>query len=351
MQQLNPLFWEVIVRTVLQLPRYVGKRAINLLALTCCSVMHAVDQAQERTGIIVVWLPRISRTSVPNVFDHGSPRSHESGAASLCNDDPPNPDLGSAQPLKPVEIESLSIDDTKLTELETSLGARYWSRFDVLCIPTKPNLHRSFIEFLSGGPNNSNLLHSSQPRLLDLGCGDGRLAHSLSTQGFTVCAVDVNQQAIQTTSLLLHGTNSWAVCADCCNVRLEETFDVVLCQLLISVVGGRDDRQRMLATSALHLDDGGILLLSASGVSDTVNAKYAQLYKQDREATGEDHSYYSRDEHGSILYVTHHFMEQELVDLLVQTGFRVQHLSIELESSSRRPSEVANFLYVVAIKT
>ena len=49
---------------------------------------------------------------------------------------------------------------------------------------------------------------------------------------------------------------------------------------------------------------------------------------------------------GKVLFVTHHFTEQELRDLL--TEFERVEIIKKKETSSRRPDEVAYFFYVVA---
>eukprot|EP00984_Skeletonema_dohrnii_P003450 scaffold1167_cov108-Skeletonema_dohrnii-CCMP3373.AAC.10 len=63
------------------------------------------------------------------------------------------------------------------------------------------------------------------------------------------------------------------------------------------------------------------------------------------------YTYYSRGaNNGNILYSTHHFTVGEITKLLKEGGFvdvRVQEVQ---ERSSRRPEEVANFLYAMARK-
>ena len=53
------------------------------------------------------------------------------------------------------------------------------------------------------------------------------------------------------------------------------------------VQGRTKERELLLGNAALHLAAGGLLLLSASGASEEINAEYAALYEGDRELTGE----------------------------------------------------------------
>jgi SAM-dependent methyltransferase len=122
-------------------------------------------------------------------------------------------------------------------------------------------------------------------------------------------------------------------------------FDVVVCQLVLSIIGDERHRRNLLRHARSNLAPGGWLYLSASGVSDAINPGYARLYAEDFPQTGEKHTYYSRDAEGQILYATHHFTSEELASLLEQEGFSDSTVTTEREVSSRRPDEAAYFLY------
>ena len=62
----------------------------------------------------------------------------------------------------------------------------------------------------------------------------------------------------------------------------------------------------------------------------------------------ESRTYYSRDAEGTVLYKTHHFTSDELRALLLEAGLEAVEVIAETETSSRRKSATANFLYVVA---
>jgi SAM-dependent methyltransferase len=226
-----------------------------------------------------------------------------------------------------------------------------WRRFDAWAIPSKestPQLDR----FLAAVPE---ITPGTQPQvLLDVGCGTGRLGRRLYEQGFSVLGVDISSAAIRAARHL-------AVPADAAGrgLRFEEfdvasdhgprleggPFDGVVCQLVISIIGTARSRRNLLRHVHDNLRPGGWLYLSASGVSDTINADYARLYAEDLHRTGERHSYLSRNERGEILYMTHHFTADELTSLLEEAGFSHISVTTERETSSRRPNEAAYFLY------
>lgn len=131
---------------------------------------------------------------------------------------------------------------------------------------------------------------------------------------------------------------------------LGEPFDVVVCQLVVSIVGGPTDRGRLLRTCSALLRPEGRLFVSASGVSGDVNPAYARLYAADAPLTGESFTYHSRDAEGRVLYATHHFSEPELESALAAAGLTQIAIVSAVEASSRRPEERAIFLYATASK-
>jgi SAM-dependent methyltransferase len=226
-----------------------------------------------------------------------------------------------------------------------------WRRFDAGKIPSKaatPHLDRFVATVQSGAAAAARLA------VLDVGCGTGLLARRLYDRGCSVLGVDVNPAAIRAAGDL-------AVAADARgrSLRFAEAdfaaddppgiaggpFDVVVCQLVLSIIGDAPRRANLLRHMREHLRPGGWLYLSASGVSDTINAGYARLYADDMPLTGERHSYLSRDDRGEVLYTTHHFTADELVRLLEAAGFDRIDLTTEQETSSRRPDEAAYFHY------
>lgn len=227
-----------------------------------------------------------------------------------------------------------------------------WRTFPAGSIPSKastPQLDR-FLEGLRPHPAGAR-----PPTLLDVGCGTGRLARRMFDAGFSVVGVDISPTAIaETRSLAVPSDRGGAFLRfDVADVSAAERpringapFDVVVCQLVLSIVGGVLERENLLRHLHEHLRPGGSLYLSASGVSDSINVGYARLYADDGPLTGEPYSYYSRDEKGTILYTTHHFSAEELVGMLEGAGFVEVHIETEPEASSRRPDEAAFFHYV-----
>lgn len=226
-----------------------------------------------------------------------------------------------------------------------------WRRFDAEKIPSKASTPHLDV-FLTAVQETA--AENPPPALLDVGCGTGRLGRRLYDRGLSVLGVDVNPDAVRAAQKL-------AVPADAPShwLRFEEAdfasdesprldggpFDVVVCQLVLSIIGGARQRSNLLRHVREQLRPGGWLYLSASGVSDAINAGYARLYAGDLHLTGERHSYLSRNEQGEVLYMTHHFTADELVKQLETAGFDQMNVTTEKEASSRRPDEAAYFHY------
>lgn len=226
-----------------------------------------------------------------------------------------------------------------------------WRRYDAVKIPSKaatPQLDGFLAAVQATAPADRPLA------LLDVGCGTGGIARRLYERGFSVLGIDVNPGAVSAARRLAEPAD-----ASGRGLRFEEAdfaadrppridggpFDVAVCQLVLSIIGDARQRANLLRNVAQNLRPGGWLFLSASGVSDSINPGYARLYAEDVHLTGERHTYFSRDEAGTVLYMTHHFTPDELVGLLETAGYREISLTTEKESSSRRPDEAAFFHY------
>lgn len=89
-------------------------------------------------------------------------------------------------------------------------------------------------------------------RILELGCGVGRLTRVLLALGHQVTAVD------ESAVMLAHVTGARSVHAPIAGLRLGERFDaVVLASHLINAAGRAD----LLATCAAHAEPSGVVLV------------------------------------------------------------------------------------------
>lgn len=231
-----------------------------------------------------------------------------------------------------------------------------WQAFAAEEIPTKHDFRP--LEFVLADVM-ATFGDSRPPAILDAGCGSGVFSQMIFHKGFSVVGVDINKsaitQALQSTAGLRQASDGASgrrldfLCGDIlssdCRALQVGSFDGVICQLVISIVGPGHDRAALLANLYKALRPGGYLYLSASGVSDDINPMYAELYRSDAEVTNEQHTYVSRNDQGKALYFTHHFSEEELHQLLKNAGFTDQRIDKKREKSSRRNTQSAYFFY------
>jgi SAM-dependent methyltransferase len=94
-----------------------------------------------------------------------------------------------------------------------------------------------------------------QARILELGCGAGRLANVLAARGHRVTGVD------ESAEMLRHLRGVAAVPERIEDLRLGESFDVVLLPSNLLSTVPAETRRRFLDTCASHLAPGGMVLV------------------------------------------------------------------------------------------
>ncbi|NEA43017.1 class I SAM-dependent methyltransferase [Streptomyces sp. SID11385] len=92
-------------------------------------------------------------------------------------------------------------------------------------------------------------------RLLELGCGAGRVTRPLVARGFDVTAVD------ESAAMLAEVRGARTVCSPIERLDLGETFPVVLLASFLVHAGDAEVRRGLLRTCRRHLAPGGSLLL------------------------------------------------------------------------------------------
>ncbi|MFE2726438.1 class I SAM-dependent methyltransferase [Kitasatospora sp. NPDC059327] len=96
-------------------------------------------------------------------------------------------------------------------------------------------------------------------RILELGCGVGRMTHPLLDLGFTVTAVD------ESAEMLARVRGARTVRSPIERLDLAERFDVVLLASFLVHAGDPAVRQGLLDTCRRHVADDGLVLLQREG--------------------------------------------------------------------------------------
>jgi SAM-dependent methyltransferase len=96
-------------------------------------------------------------------------------------------------------------------------------------------------------------------RILELGCGVGRMTHPLLERGFRVTAVDESAEMLER----VRGARTIRVPIE--YLRLDETFDVVLLASFLVHAGDEEVRRGLLRTCVRHMAADGCVLIQREG--------------------------------------------------------------------------------------
>ncbi|MFI1163712.1 class I SAM-dependent methyltransferase [Streptomyces sp. NPDC020801] len=96
-------------------------------------------------------------------------------------------------------------------------------------------------------------------RILELGCGVGRVTHPLLERGFTVTAVDESPE------MLRRVRGARTICSPIEHLDAGETFDVVMLASFLVHTGDTEVRRGLLRTCARHVTEGGCVLIQREG--------------------------------------------------------------------------------------
>lgn len=96
-------------------------------------------------------------------------------------------------------------------------------------------------------------------RILELGCGVGRVTHPLLERGFTVTAVDESPEMLER----VRGART--VCSPIEDLDLGETFDVVMLASFLVHAGDVEVRRALLRSCVRHLAADACVLIQREG--------------------------------------------------------------------------------------
>lgn len=104
------------------------------------------------------------------------------------------------------------------------------------------------------------------PRILDIGCGEGRDCLFLIKQGYDVQALDISEEAIRYCRQQAGAGNEDKFhILDVCTENLEESFDFIYSVATLHMLVLQQDRERYLSFIKNHLSEGGYALILSMG--------------------------------------------------------------------------------------
>ena len=107
---------------------------------------------------------------------------------------------------------------------------------------------------------------ADKPRILDIGCGEGRDCLYLMNLGYDVQALDISEEAIRYCRQQAGtGNEDRFHVLDVCTESLEGSFDFIYSVATLHMLVLRQDRERYLSFIKNHLSDGGYALILSMG--------------------------------------------------------------------------------------
>jgi len=183
----------------------------------------------------------------------------------------------------------------------------YWK--ETACVPSTLSLDVRVREMLRPGD-----------RILDLGCGPGRVLAGLRADslGCRHVGADINGPALS----LARGQGLDVVRADLTALPFAGgAFDAGILHAVLTTIPGREGRLAVLAEARRVI---GRVLCLADFLQNWELPYYRARYEAGLAETGETGSFLVR-EAGRVLYEAHHFTMDELAGLLGEAGFSVAH--------------------------
>jgi ubiquinone/menaquinone biosynthesis C-methylase UbiE len=219
----------------------------------------------------------------------------------------------------------------------------YWEKVAGKNIPSSLELYPIIYNYLRKGH-----------KILDIGCGFGKISLELASLGYSVTGIDINAEAVRLAEAAaknldldtkIEGKAEFKVGNASALPFLESSFDIAVMQAFLTTVPDLQERTRIIQEAFRVLKPGGYLYLVEFGQSWHLQP-YRKRYLEDFAVTKEEGSFLARNpETGEVEFIAHHFTEKEIVLLLVDCGFEVDYFRVE-ELKTRTGNKVLGFVVI-----
>ncbi|MHC1755069.1 MAG: class I SAM-dependent methyltransferase [Methanosarcina sp.] len=221
-------------------------------------------------------------------------------------------------------------------------------------------MSKSFWETIPGKNIPSSLelypvIHSylqDDYKILDIGCGFGKISLELASLGYLVTGIDINPEAVKLSKAAskspeldteTEGRAEFNVGNASYLPFHRSSFDFAVMQAFLTSVPDPQERARIIQEAFRVLKPEGYLYLVDFGQNWHLKI-YRKRYLQDFPVTKEEGSFFALNpETGETEFIAHHFSEKELVFLLVDCGFEIDYFRVE-ELKTRTGNKINGFV-------
>lgn len=157
-----------------------------------------------------------------------------------------------------------------------------------------------------------------QDKILDVGCGSGRVIIDGVKRGFKLTGLDINKNEIKQLRKNI-GKSAEVIYGDILNIKLKrESFQGAFLQGILSTLE-KNKRNKCLKRVRSFLRKGGCLHVSEFKLS----SKFKERYENDFLLTKEYGTLSVRNCNGDEIYRSHNFSEKEIINLIKNSGFKI----------------------------
>ena len=167
-------------------------------------------------------------------------------------------------------------------------------------------------------------------RILDLGCGPGRLCKRLVKAGYrSIYGMDVNEDAVYLARSRSQAA-PYAVGDASALPYADSSFDGVFMQAVLTTITDPSDRRQTLREIARILCRPGRLYMGVFGLTPEQPAYFARYQEGLKKGHPEGTFEVNDPETGRLLYLARHYTRDEIESLLEEAGFGMLHYQAEV---------------------
>lgn len=132
-------------------------------------------------------------------------------------------------------------------------------------------IHEQNLQWFSESPSaivaETMQSYSITPRsaILEIGCGEGRDAYPLLTQGYNLLAIDVSQEAVKFCKRKFSEFSECFQVVDCVTEKLDKRFDFIFAVAVVHMLVSDRDRDAFYGFIREHLSPNGVALVCSMG--------------------------------------------------------------------------------------